>query len=174
MNKPRGPRATPRHHDKMELMYIAVIGSGENDPKNEKIAYELGKLIAQKGAILICGGLGGVMDAACKGASEAGGTCVGILPGGNRAGSSRYLTVALPTGVGEARNTIITRSADVVIAVGGEFGTLSEIAFALKAQKPVIGINTWHLFKDKQESKAIARAKDACEAIDLAIRAVTE
>jgi len=155
-------------------MYIAVIGSGEPDKENEIIAYELGRLIAEKKATLICGGLGGVMDAACKGASEAGGTCVGILPGGNRASSSKYLTVALPTGLGEARNTIIARSADVVIAVGGEFGTLSEIGFALKAQKPVIGINTWHLFKDDKESMSLARAKDAQEAIELAINSATE
>jgi uncharacterized protein (TIGR00725 family) len=155
-------------------MYIAVIGSGESDSKNEKIAYELGTLIAEKGAILICGGLGGIMDAAAKGVWETGGISIGILPGENRQNASQYLTLALATGLGEARNAIIAKSADVVIAVGGEFGTLSEIALALKANKPVIGINTWHLFKEDKESKAIARAKSALEAIDLAVKSVTE
>lgn len=155
-------------------MYIAVVGSGEPDPKNEKIAYELGGLIAKQGATLICGGLGGVMNAAARGTHDAGGTSIGILPSLDRQSSSKYLTFSLPTGLGEARNTIIAKSADVVIAVGGEFGTLSEVAFALKAGRPVIGINTWHLFKEGKENTSIARAKDAEEAITMAIKAVTE
>ncbi len=155
-------------------MYIAVVGSGDPDEKNEKIAYELGTLIAKKGAILLCGGLGGVMDAAAKGAADAGGTSIGILPGNNRAGSSPHLSFALSTGLGEARNTVIVKSADAVIAVGGEYGTLSEIAFALKTHKPVIGINAWQLFKEGYEDKSIVRAKDSSEAIELAVSAVTE
>lgn len=155
-------------------MYVAVVGSGKSDPENEKIAYELGGLIAKQEATLICGGLSGVMNAAAKGVFEAGGTSIGILPGVSRQGSSKYLTFALPTGIGEARNAIIARSADVVIAVGGEFGTLSEIAFALKLGKPVIGINTWHLLKDQEENLSIARAKNAQEAIEMAIKALTE
>ncbi|TET53574.1 MAG: TIGR00725 family protein [Actinobacteria bacterium] len=155
-------------------MYIAVVGSSEPDPQNEKIAYELGKLIAKNGATLICGGLGGIMNAAAKGVNEAGGTSIGILPSDSRSNSSEYLTFALSTGLGEARNTVIAKSADVMIAIGGEFGTLSEISFALKAMKPVIGINTWHLSKNDKEAEAIARAKDAQDAIDLAIEATTE
>ncbi len=155
-------------------MYIAVVGSGDPDEKNEKIAYELGALIAKKGAILLCGGLGGVMDAAAKGAANEGGTSIGILPGNNRAGSSSHLSFALSTGLGEARNTVIVKSADAVIAVGGEYGTLSEIAFALKTNKPVIGINAWQIFKEGHEDKSIARARDASEAIELAVSAVTE
>lgn len=155
-------------------MYIAVCGSGEPDPQNEKIAYELGALIAKKEAILICGGLLGIMNAAAKGAFEAGGVSIGILPGSSRDGASQYLTLSIPTGLGEARNSIIARSADVVIAIGGEFGTLSEIAFALKAGKPVIGVNTWRLLKDAHENLAIARAVNAQEAIELAIQALTQ
>ena len=155
-------------------MYIAVVGSGDPDEKNENIAYELGTLIAKRGATLICGGLGGVMDAVAKGVADENGTSIGILPGSSREGSSAYLSTALSTGLGEARNTVIVRSADVVIAVGGEHGTLSEIAFALKTRKPVIGINTWQLSKEGHEDMSIARAKDAKEAIELAVSAVTE
>ncbi len=95
--------------------------------------------------VLICGGLGGVMEAACRGARESGGTTVGILPGTDRSAANPYVDIAIPTGLGEARNAIVARSADALIAIGGAYGTLSEIAFALKAGKRVVGLGTWEV-----------------------------
>jgi uncharacterized protein (TIGR00725 family) len=105
----------------------------------------VGRLVAGRGAVLVSGGLGGVMEAACRGAREAGGTTVGILPGSDRAAANPYVDVAVPTGLGEARNALVVRAADVLIAVGGGYGTLSEIALALKAGKRVIGLGTWEI-----------------------------
>ncbi len=130
------------------MPYIGVVGSSHCDLETEKIAYEVGQLIAHKEGILICGGYSGVMNAAAKGAKEAGGLTVGILSGETREGASPYLDVSLPTDLGQARNAIIATSSDVIIAIGGEFGTLSEIGLALKMKKKVIGINTWQVSKD--------------------------
>jgi uncharacterized protein (TIGR00725 family) len=126
----------------------------------------VGRLIARAGALLVCGGLGGVMEAACRGAKAEGGATLGILPGGDRRDANRWVDVAIPTGLGEARNVLVVRAADALIAIGGEFGTLSEIAFALKAGKPVIGFGTWEL---PQRASAITRASDAAEAVAFAI-----
>ena len=125
--------------------HVAVCGPGSATEEEERWAEEVGRRLAEAGAVLLCGGLGGVMDAAARGASRAGGTVVGILPGEDRLGASEHLTVAVPTGMGEARNAIIARAADAVIAVGGEWGTLSEIALARKMGTPVVGLRTWDL-----------------------------
>ena len=146
-------------------MYISVIGAGKCDDKTYNIAYEVGKLVAEREAILVCGGLGGVMDAAARGAKEAGGTSVGILPDDTRIGASPHLTASLPTGMGHTRNTLIAHAADVVIAVGGEYGTLSEIGFALKLGKPVVGIDTWQLKKKGQSVPAVFEAETPEEAV---------
>jgi uncharacterized protein (TIGR00725 family) len=103
----------------------------------------VGRLLAEGGAAVVCGGLGGVMEAACRGAKSAGGATIGILPGADRAAANPFVDVAVPTGLGEARNALVVRAADGVIAVGGGYGTLSEIAFALKAGKRVVGIGSW-------------------------------
>ncbi|GBD96304.1 MAG TPA: TIGR00725 family protein [Nitrospirae bacterium] len=124
-------------------MIIAVIGAGSCDKEIYGIAEEVGRLIARKGDILVTGGLGGVMEAASKGAKEAGGITVGILPGFSKEEANNYLTVPIITGLSHARNIIIARSADALIAVSGGYGTLSEIAVALKLGKPVAGIKTW-------------------------------
>jgi uncharacterized protein (TIGR00725 family) len=124
-------------------MIISVIGAGACDKKTYVMAETVGQLVARRGGILITGGLGGVMEAASKGANEAGGTVVGILPGFNKKDANSYVTIPITTGLSHARNVIVVRSADAVIAVAGEYGTLSEIAIALKLGKPVIGINTW-------------------------------
>lgn len=124
-------------------MQIAVIGKGEAAPGECDTAYATGRTIALKGATLVCGGLGGVMEAACRGAAEAGGTTVGILPG--MEGGNPYLGVTIRTGLGHARNVLVVLSADAVIAVGGSHGTLSEIAIALKTGRPVFGLNTWDI-----------------------------
>jgi uncharacterized protein (TIGR00725 family) len=105
----------------------------------------VGRLLAERGAVLVCGGLGGTMEAACRGAQQAGGTTVGLLPGGSRSDANPFVDVAIPTGLGEARNALVVRAADVVVAVGGGYGTLSEIALALKAGKRVVGLGSWEI-----------------------------
>jgi uncharacterized protein (TIGR00725 family) len=125
--------------------YVAVCGPSVATDDEAAWAEEIGRRLADAGATVVCGGLGGVMDAAARGARERDGLVVGILPGETRAGASRNLTVAIPTGMGEARNALIARAADAVIAVGGEWGTLSEIALAMKMGTPVIGLHTWDL-----------------------------
>ena len=124
-------------------MIISVIGAGYCDNEIYSIAEEVGRLIAQKGATLVTGGLEGVMEAASKGAKEAGGITVGILPGFSKEEANKYIDIPITTGLSHARNVIIARSADALIAVSGEYGTLSEIAIALKLGKPVVGIRTW-------------------------------
>jgi uncharacterized protein (TIGR00725 family) len=124
-------------------MQIAVIGNGQAGLEECATANAVGRLIAQSGAVLVCGGLGGVMEAACKGAQEAGGTTVGILPGTD--GGNPYLDIIIRTGIGHARNVLVVLSAGAVIAVGGKYGTLSEIAVALKAGRPVYGLGSWDI-----------------------------
>jgi len=119
-----------------------VIGPGDQPVE---AAAEVGRLVAERGAVLVCGGLGGTMESACRGAKEGGGLTVGILPGPDRSAANPFVDVALPTGLGEARNALVVRAADVVIAIGGGYGTLSEIALALKAGKPVVGLGTWDI-----------------------------
>jgi uncharacterized protein (TIGR00725 family) len=125
--------------------YVAVCGAGTATEEEEEWAEEVGRRLGEAGAVVVCGGLGGVMDAAARGAAAAGGTVIGILPGDDRLGASEHLTLAIPTGIGEARNALIARAADAVIAIGGEWGTLSEIALARKMGKPVVGLATWAL-----------------------------
>ncbi|HNP72727.1 MAG TPA: TIGR00725 family protein [Kouleothrix sp.] len=127
---------------------IAVCGAGQCDSGTAALAEMVGRSVAAAGATLVCGGLGGVMAAACRGARGAGGTTVGILPGNDAAAANPDVQVPIATGIGEARNAIIVCSADVVIAIGGEYGTLSEIALARKLGRPVIGLRTWNLGRD--------------------------
>ena len=143
--------------------YVAVIGPGEATATEVEAAREVGFGLALRGAVLVCGGLGGVMEAACRGVSEAGGVCVGLLPGTDRKAGNRWLSVALPTGVGELRNGLVVRAADAVIAVGGAYGTLSEIALALKTGVPVVGVGTWDIkgvVAAASPAQAVARALD--------------
>lgn len=133
----------------MSAAVIAVIGAGGHgvDPALLRAAEEVGHLIAAAGATLVCGGLGGVMETAARGARGAGGAVIGLLPGHDRADGNEHLTVAIPTGLGELRNALVVRAADAVIALGGGYGTLSEIGFALKTGRPVIGLDTWELWR---------------------------
>jgi uncharacterized protein (TIGR00725 family) len=151
--------------------YIAVCGP---DPAPEEVAAQcqsVGRAIARAGAVLVCGGLGGAMEAAARGAAAEGGTVLGILPGSERGAANEFVTVAVPTGMGEMRNALIVRAADALIAVGGEFGTLSEIALALKAGTPVVGIGTWELAKAAGPvADPIVRVDTAGEAVALALR----
>lgn len=151
-------------------MYISVIGASKCGKDLYKLAYDVGREIAKRKAILICGGLGGVMDASAKGAKEVGGMTVGILPGDTRIGASKYLNVSLPTGMGEARNVLVIKAADVVIAIGGEYGTLSEIAHALKMNIPVVGLKTWDIGKDEFGVSRIIKVDDPIAAVEKAYK----
>jgi hypothetical protein len=126
---------------------IAVCGAGTAGAQAREDARRVGRLLAEAGAVLLCGGLGGVMEAACQGAREAGGFSVGILPGEEAGAANRYVDLPICTGMGQARNGILVLSADAVIAIAGEAGTLSEIALALKAARPVVGLGTWKLIR---------------------------
>lgn len=125
--------------------YVAVCGPGEASASDVVAAEEVGRLLASAGAVVVCGGLGGVMEAACRGAMSAGGLTVGLLPGGSREEANEFVRVALPTGLGELRNGLVVRAADAMIAVGGAFGTLSEIALAMKTGVPVVALGSWEL-----------------------------
>ena len=124
---------------------MAVVGPGDASPEEVSAAAAIGLRLAHRGAVVVCGGLSGVMAAACRGAASAGGLTVGILPGAERSAANQWVQIAIPTGLGELRNGLIIRSADVVIAVGGAYGTLSEVALALKTGVPVVGLHTWSI-----------------------------
>jgi uncharacterized protein (TIGR00725 family) len=151
-------------------VYVAVCGPDPASPEVSEQAEEIGRLLARAGAVVVCGGLGGVMEAAARGASAEGGTVVGILPDRDRARANPFVTIAIPTGMGEMRNALIVRAADALIAVAGEFGTLSEIAFALKTGVPVVGLGTWELAKDGKGVEAVARPTSPAEAVEVALR----
>ena len=153
---------------------IAVVGTGADASAGELAeAEEAGAAIAAAGATLVCGGLGGVMEAACRGARSRGGMTVGILPGSDREDANGWVVLALPTGLGEGRNALIVRAADAVVAIGGGFGTLSEIAFALRAGVPVFGVGTWELGRDGVAVESGVRAVDDAEtAVAEALRSV--
>jgi uncharacterized protein (TIGR00725 family) len=141
---------------------VAIVGASEASKAEMANAESVGRLLAAAGAIIVCGGRGGVMAAACRGAAEAGGTAVGILPGLDRGAANEWVTVALPTGLGELRNGLIVRAADVVVAIGGSYGTLSEIALALRVGVPVIGLGTWAI-------DGVQEMSDPAEAVDRAL-----
>ena len=148
-------------------MQIGVIGSGQCDASVGKIAEEVGREIARQGAILVCGGLRGVMEACARGAKLEKGLTIGILPGNDFMEANSYIDVPIVTGLGHARNILVVRSSNALIAVEGGFGTLSEISIALKLKKPVIGLNTWDV------SKEIIKARNAAEAVSLAISSLS-
>jgi uncharacterized protein (TIGR00725 family) len=152
-------------------LFISVIGENDPSPRLAALAEAVGAEIAAAGAVLICGGLGGAMEAACRGAHSRGGVTIGILPGSRHGDANPYVTYAIPTGLGHARNLLVARSAHAVIAVGGKYGTLSEIAFAKIEGTPVIGIETWELRRAGQEEVPIQQARDAKEAVALALAA---
>jgi hypothetical protein len=147
--------------------YVAVVGASQAGAEEVAAAEAVGGLLAGAGAVVVCGGTGGVMAAACRGASEAGGVAVGILPGLDRGQANPWVTVAIATGLGELRNGVIVRSADAVIAIGGAYGTLSEVAFALQRGVPVVGIGTWEI----EGIEPMGSASDAvARALELAAR----
>jgi len=149
-------------------LYIAVIGAAECESGLSDIAYKVGWEIGRRGHVLVCGGLGGVMDAAAHGAHDVGGLVVGILPGPDRSPAGKWLTVAIPTDMGHARNALVARAGDALVAVGGGFGTLSEIALALKMGRPVVGLETWGLDEGRVEGPGVVKAATPEEAVRLA------
>jgi uncharacterized protein (TIGR00725 family) len=149
------------------MIVVAVVGASTASAEEEQVAVEVGRLIAEAGWTLVCGGLGGVMAAACRGAADAGGLTLGLLPGDRSEDANPWVRVAIPTGLGEARNAIVARTADALIAVGGEFGTLSEIALGLKLGRPVVGIGTWSISRPGLGPDPILRASGAEEAVAL-------
>lgn len=151
---------------------IAVIGPGEASASEMTMAEEVGRLLAERGAIVLCGGLGGVMEAVCRGAALAGGMTIGILPGSEPAQGNPHLQLALPTGLGEARNVVLVTAASAVLAIGGGFGTLSEIGLALKRGRPVIGLRTWGLERPGGGEVGIRRADDPLTAVNLVMESV--
>jgi uncharacterized protein (TIGR00725 family) len=148
---------------------VAVVGPGDAAADELAAAEELGRLLAEAGAAVVCGGLGGVMEAACRGARSAGGLTLGILPGRDRRDANPYVQVAVPTGLGEARNALVVRAADAVVAVGGGYGTLSEIALALKGGTPVVGLGTWELARGGEPDRGIVQAASVAEAAEIAL-----
>lgn len=149
--------------------YVAVCGGGVYDEDAARLARDIGSILASEGAVVVCGGGGGVMEAVCEGVRSEGGLSVGFLPGETRAGANPFVDVALPTGIGEMRNMLLVRASDVVIAISGEFGTLSEIGFALRLGIPVVGLDTWELQKKGEVSDAIVIASSAREAAETAL-----
>ena len=143
---------------------IAVIGAGECSEEIYNQAFELGELLGDSGYAVICGGLSGVMEAVCKGAKSANGKTIGVLPGNNPEEINQYVDYPIATGMGIGRNIIIIRSAKAVIAVNGKYGTLSEVAYALQLNKPVIGLNTWdvseNIIKVDTPNEALLKVKE--------------
>ncbi len=152
---------------------IAVIGGGQPSPQEAQLAEAVGRELAVRGAILVCGGLGGVMEAACKGAQSEGGVTIGILPGESRQAANPYVQIPIVTGIGYARNAVVVKSAQAVIAVGGSYGTLSEIGHALNSGIPVIGLNTWSLSRNGEQDNSIILARNPTEAVKKALNLTT-
>jgi uncharacterized protein (TIGR00725 family) len=156
-------------------MKVAVIGDGFCSADTSLLAEEVGRLLAEKGAAVVCGGLGGVMEAACRGAKSAGGLTIGILPGTSRRDANPYVDIPIVTGMREARNVIVVSSAQSVIAVCGSFGTLSEIAHALKLGIPVVGLRSWELSQEGRDgSGGIIPAADPVDAVHKALALAIE
>jgi uncharacterized protein (TIGR00725 family) len=152
-------------------MYVGVIGGQFCTDEEGRTAYEVGHLLAQRGAVLICGGLSGVMEATCKGAKAGGGVTIGILPGPFCGDANPYVDYPIATDMGQARNAIIVRTADTVIAVGGEYGTLTEIAMALKMGKKVVAISSWEIASKGETDDKIICARNPEEAVEAALSA---
>lgn len=154
-------------------MLISVIGGNEAPPELLALAEEVGRLLAREGCTVICGGRRGIMEAVCRGARAEGGHTIGILPGADRSDMNPYVEFPIVTGIGFARNPIVVLSGDAVIAIGGAYGTLSEIAHALTFGVPVVGVRTWRFSRDGREEDGLVRAETAEEAVRRALAAAS-
>ena len=151
--------------------WVAVVGPGEGAGAEELArAEDVGAAVADAGSVLVCGGLGGVMEAACRGARSRGGDTVGLLPGTDRDAANPWVRIAIPTGLGEGRNALVVRAADCVVAVGGGWGTLAEIALAVRAGLPVTGLGTWELARGGRPVEGVVAMEDPREAVAEALR----
>ena len=130
---------------------IAIICAGKCSKKLYDMAAEIGRYVAENGGVVLCGGLGGIMEGAARGAKEAGGTTIGIIPSENKADANQFIDHVIPTGFGQARNVLVVRAADAIVALPGKFGTLSEMAFALVSGKPIISVQAWKLGEEIQQ-----------------------
>ena len=148
---------------------ITVIGGSDAAQKDLDAAYQVGLELAKRGAIVLCGGMTGVMEAVCKGAKDAGGTTVGIMPGNNADDANDYIDIAIPTGLGSARNAIVARAGGAIIAIDGAYGTLSELGYGLGDGTPIVGLNTWQFMIDGKEDTTIERADNALDAVEKAL-----
>lgn len=155
----------------MSGMIVAVIGASQAGPEALARAEAVGRELAGRGCVLICGGHGGVMEAACRGASEAGGLTIGVLPEDDSRATNPFVQIPIVTGMGPARNRIIVLTADAVIAIDGGYGTLAELGFALQAGKPVVGLGTWSMSSGGVEDESILRVDEPVAAVELAIAA---
>jgi uncharacterized protein (TIGR00725 family) len=156
-----------------DRVHVAVVGGGEAGDDVCRLAEDVGRELARRDAVVVTGGLGGVMEAACRGAKSREGSTLGILPTADRADANRWVDVAVPTGLGEGRNLLVVRAADAVVAVAGEFGTLSEIALALRSGTPVVGLRTWELACGGQPVEAIVVASSPADAAEKAVALAT-
>ena len=152
-------------------MIISVIGEGDTSPEVTPLAEQVGKELADRGITLLCGGGGGVMEAACRGAKTSGGITIGILPGSNPNEANAWIDIPVCTGLGNGRNVIVVKSGSAVIAIGGKYGTLSEIGHALSLNIPVIGLGTWAISKNRMLDPSINVADNATDAVDKAVNA---
>jgi uncharacterized protein (TIGR00725 family) len=152
-------------------LHIGVVGEGVCSVRVARAAERVGAAIARAGAVLVCGGLGGVMAAAARGAAEADGVVVGLLPGFRRGDANRWVTIPIVTGMDQARNVVLVRSCDAVVAIGGMYGTLSEIALALKLDVPVVGLRTWRLRQPEGRRIPLLVAATPDDAVARAVRA---
>lgn len=151
---------------------IGILGPQECTPSQYQLGLQTGRLVAEAGAILVCGGLSGMMSAASEGAKSAGGTTLGILPGNDKNTANKYIDIALPTGLGAFRNAILVRTCDAVIAIHGSRGTLSEISFALRLGVPTVGLHTWELRKNGKIDPGICAVESPREAVQTALRLI--
>lgn len=175
----------PRRHEKQggsaeshplpsgQALQVAVIGSGTCEEGSEawELAEEVGRLLAEEGVTVVCGGLGGVMEAVCRGAAEAGGTAIGIVPGGSVADANPHCTHVVATGIGHARNLAVVSSGEVAIAVGGAWGTLSEIGFARAIGRPVVALRSWEVRgrEELADAPGVVSAETPAEAVAAAL-----
>ena len=153
-------------------MIISVIGGSSPTPEHAALAEEVGRELARRGVMVVCGGLGGVMEAVCRGAKSAGGTTIGILPGHAAGDANPYVDIPIVTGMGYSRNVIVVNTGQAVIAVGGAYGTLSEIGHALGDNIPVVGLKTWPLLRNgdgQPVDGAIIQAADPVDAVEKAL-----
>ena len=155
-------------------LIISVIGAGEASPEIADLAEQVGRELARRGITLVCGGFEGVMEAACRGAKSAGGTTIGILPGDDPEEANRWVDIPICTGLGYARNVIVVKSGRAVIAIGGAYGTLSEIGHALGENIPVVGLNTWAMSRDGQLDSGILVVESPVEAVEAAVEAARQ